>query len=124
MSTAITIAECPPGFDLEKWRGYSRLQCLRILVFERDGYTCRHCDLYIPDERPITIGWKGKFDHVPIKRWLQLDHIIPTSKGGLDTVENGQALCNICNARKGDRVRPNGPVGWDARLIPVRWVNA
>ncbi|RKY53653.1 MAG: HNH endonuclease, partial [Candidatus Neomarinimicrobiota bacterium] len=33
----------------------------------------------------------------------QADHIIPWSKGGETTVENGQALCQRCNGSKGNR---------------------
>jgi hypothetical protein len=32
----------------------------------------------------------------------QADHIIPWSKGGKTTVENGQVACPACNASKGD----------------------
>lgn len=32
---------------------------------------------------------------------LSLDHIIPYSKGGPDTVENLRVLCRYCNSRRG-----------------------
>jgi hypothetical protein len=34
---------------------------------------------------------------------LEVDHITPRSKGGLDVIENFQALCYSCNAMKQDR---------------------
>lgn len=51
-------------------------------VFQRDGYRCLRCktDLF-----------------------LTYDHIIPISKGGKTTVENGQTLCQKCNLEKGCR---------------------
>lgn len=40
----------------------------------------------------------GATDH------LSLDHIIPWSLGGEDTMENLQTMCRSCNSRKGNRV--------------------
>ena len=37
---------------------------------------------------------------------LTIDHIIPRSKGGLDTAGNLQLLCHTCNAIKGNRDMP------------------
>ncbi|MDB0600312.1 HNH endonuclease signature motif containing protein [Tenacibaculum maritimum] len=34
---------------------------------------------------------------------LTFDHVIPKSKGGKDTTENGQILCARCNRRKSNR---------------------
>ena len=55
---------------------------LREKIFNRDGRLCHEC---------------GK------KIYLQLDHIIPVSKGGKDHELNMQVLCRSCNAKKGDR---------------------
>lgn len=56
---------------------------LRFAVYERDGFTCLHCDA---------------------TENLSLDHIHPYSLGGEDALENLQTLCRSCNSRKGARV--------------------
>ena len=55
---------------------------VRREVMERDG-CCRHC---------------GAVDD------LSIDHIVPFSRGGQDTVENLQVLCRPCNSKKGAKV--------------------
>ena len=39
---------------------------------------------------------------IPFKL-MQVDHIVPVSRGGTDHIENLQLLCGHCNALKGDR---------------------
>ena len=34
---------------------------------------------------------------------LTIDHIVPVSKGGGDTLDNMQILCKPCNERKADK---------------------
>jgi hypothetical protein len=51
----------------------------RLRVFERDGYQCVRCAALID---------------------LQLDHILPFSRGGGDEETNLQTLCGPCNVEK------------------------
>lgn len=60
----------------------------RDTVLERDGHCCFYC------------GAHG----VP----LQLDHVIPRSRGGADTPDNLVACCKPCNTSKG----PKTPDEW------------
>ena len=55
---------------------------LRHKVFQRDGYRCREC------------GATNK------ETTLHIDHIIPVSKGGTNTEDNLQTLCEACNLAK------------------------
>lgn len=52
-------------------------------VFERDGYTCTYCE---------------KTGGV-----LEVDHVIPFSKGGSDDIDNLTTACRKCNRQKRDK---------------------
>lgn len=60
---------------------------LREEIMERDNYTCQICGKYMPDR----IG-------------LQIDHIVPVSKGGKTVPSNLRVLCSRCNGHKGNRM--------------------
>ena len=62
---------------------------LRLLIKERDNYTCQICKLSTDDEPHLL---------------LEIDHKIPLSKGGLTTESNLQTLCWKCNRSKGSKV--------------------
>ena len=62
---------------------------LRQKIKERDNYTCKVC---------------GNSIHVEPNLLLEIDHIIPVSKGGATVEENLQTLCWRCNRTKGDKL--------------------
>ena len=67
-------------------------QLLRLIVFERDGWTCVYC---------------GK------RTWeLTCDHVVPVSRGGSSTLENLVTACLACNLAKATKT----PEEWRAEL--------
>ncbi|MGG7177223.1 HNH endonuclease [Clostridium paraputrificum] len=62
---------------------------LREKIKERDKFTCQICGLSTNDEKNLL---------------LEIDHIIPISKGGMSLEENLQTLCWKCNRTKGAKV--------------------
>ena len=52
----------------------------RRFILDRDGWQCVYC---------------GSKDE------LEIDHIVPFSKGGACSITNSQTLCGPCNRRKG-----------------------
>lgn len=58
---------------------------VRAIVFRRDKYRCVWC--------------ASRAD-------LQLDHLVPWSAGGPDTVDNLRILCGTCNERRSNHVTP------------------
>lgn len=59
---------------------------LRFSVLQRDSFTCQYCGRKSPDVI------------------LEIDHIIPKSKGGKNKKENYQTACKDCNIGKGDGI--------------------
>jgi len=62
---------------------------LREHIKERDHYTCRHCKNSVKAEPNLL---------------LEIDHIVPLSKGGFTTEKNLQTLCWRCNRSKGAKL--------------------
>ena len=63
---------------------------LREEIKKRDKYICCNC---------------GNGTEYEPNLLLEIDHIIPVSKGGLTTVKNLQTLCWKCNRSKGAKVK-------------------
>jgi hypothetical protein len=62
---------------------------LREQIKIRDGYICQICSLSTEDEKNLL---------------LEIDHIIPLSKGGVTCESNLQTLCWKCNRSKGSKI--------------------
>jgi hypothetical protein len=62
---------------------------LRGFIKERDNYTCQQCTASVAVEPNLL---------------LEVDHIIPVSKGGLSEVGNLQTLCWRCNRTKSNKL--------------------
>lgn len=60
-----------------------------------------HFNLYAIEYIPIKRGSKRKFRKYVL---MTRDHIYPRSRGGLDTVDNSQTLCERCNSKKSDKI--------------------
>jgi HNH endonuclease len=67
---------------------------LRNLIKTRDNHTCRYCSVSLAAEPHLL---------------LEVDHVIPLSKGGLSTLENLQTLCWRCNRTKSNKVASATP---------------
>ena len=102
---------------------------IRRAVYERDGYACQHCgwssgcpDGYRGATRvAVQVGTRKKlvyfrpsftdapeirrYREEPVYRYLEVDHIVPLVAGGaFKDMANLQALCSVCNNRKGARI--------------------
>ena len=85
--------------------GYSRtpqapLRLSRRNIFVRDGFTCQYCMA-----RPGV-------------RELNLDHVVPRSRGGRSSWENLVTSCRDCNLDKGDATPDEA--GMPLRTTPKR----
>ena len=61
---------------------------LREQVLIRDNYTCQKCGISKENEPNLL---------------LEVDHIVPVSKGGITELDNLQTLCWKCNRQKGSK---------------------
>lgn len=88
----------------------SRVKFTRANIYLRDRYRCQYC------------GMKGN------KSELNIDHMVPRSRGGGSTWENVVVACIPCNRRKSNRLpeeagmfpsrKPERP-RWHPALTPV-----
>ncbi len=62
---------------------------LRSIIKTRDNHACRYCSVSLAAEPHLL---------------LEVDHIVPVSRGGLSTPNNLQTLCWRCNRFKANKV--------------------
>lgn len=58
----------------------------RFMVLHRDGFACRYCGAS------------------PGSDLLEVDHLVPRTRGGTDNAENLVAACKTCNGRKSNAI--------------------
>lgn len=80
------IAPADVEFEAKAIDSFKPRYGIRWQVFERDDFRCVAC---------------GKSAHDGVL--LHVDHIIPRSKGGTNTIDNYQTLCNECNLGKSNK---------------------
>lgn len=83
MSEKVKFAKSAAGqraLMTAKFRGY---------IKDRDDHTCQFCGVSLAEQEHLL---------------LEVDHIVPVSKGGLSVEENLQTLCWRCNRSKSNKV--------------------
>lgn len=78
-------------------------------IFERDKYTCQYCGRK-PKDRRGALKWMEK-------NVLNLDHVVPRSRGGKTTWTNVVSACCKCNTKKGNKLLRE--LGWKLKSKPV-----
>lgn len=81
----------------------STIRLTRRNIFLRDGHTCQYCGRRAPP------------------RDLNLDHVMPRSRGGPMTWENVVCSCRVCNLRKGGRTPPEANMRLLRKPVRPRW---
>jgi 5-methylcytosine-specific restriction endonuclease McrA len=79
------------------------IRLTRRNIFLRDGYTCQYC------------ARRGT------PRDLNLDHVMPRSRGGPMSWENVVCSCRVCNLKKGGRTPPEANMRLLRRPVRPRW---
>ncbi|MFO0755623.1 MAG: HNH endonuclease [Byssovorax sp.] len=72
-------------------------------VMLRDAHQCQYCA------------------RTPLVRELNIDHVMPRSRGGGDTWENLVTACRVCNLRKGRRTPEEAGMRLLRTPAPPRW---
>ena len=80
----------PSSSNRDPWRGFKFGP--RATVLQRAGGQC---------EAPVLLAW-GRCDAPAV----EVDHVVPWSRGGPTVPSNGQALCRAHNRSKGAMVPP------------------
>lgn len=86
------ISQLAEAIDFKKSAQYQRQLMtprLRRYIIDRDHNTCKNCGNSTMNEPNLL---------------LEVDHIIPVSKGGITSEENLQTLCWKCNRSKGAKI--------------------
>lgn len=103
----VRFPDCEYTSPLIKTVKYSRRN-----IYTRDKYTCQYCH----NQRPEVL--KALRAKEPKKSLLNLDHVIPKSRGGPSSWTNIVTSCKWCNADKGDKLLEE--LGWKLPKTPAK----
>lgn len=81
----------------------SSVRLTRRNIYLRDGHRCQYCARQLP------------------LRDLNLDHVMPRSRGGPMSWENLVCSCKVCNLRKGGRTPVEAGMNLLRRPVRPRW---
>lgn len=81
----------------------SSVRLTRRNIYLRDGHRCQYCARQLP------------------LRELNLDHVMPRSRGGPMSWENLVCSCKVCNLRKGGRTPVEAGMHLLRRPVRPRW---
>ena len=84
--------------DRAKKRGIEYKYYTRQQIFDRDGYDCYLCNTPVDLTAPHVQGQPGW------ETYPHIEHVIPLSKGGVDTLENVKIAHAKCNIDKGVQI--------------------
>lgn len=96
----------PEIIVLTTYNGFVRqkVKLCRRNIYERDGYTCQYC---------------GKHS---TSKDLNLDHVVPKSKGGKTSWKNIVTSCISCNSRKGNRTPKEANMSLLKKPVKPHWL--
>ncbi len=75
---------------------FTTISCNRQNIVWRDNNQCQYCANYFPLDK------------------LTMDHVLPKSRGGINSWENLVAACKRCNQKKGSRTTK------ESGMIPLK----
>ena len=95
------------------WGG-RKVRDLARLAVSVYGSRCIYC------KEPILADYSNEavYGHNHPKR-LSLEHLVPRSRGGTDSIENLRPCHLGCNSHRGNRHRPPRPTSCDPSLFPA-----
>jgi len=79
----------------------NRAFCMHTFVKLRDGQI--HPSTILRENRLLVEEGVNKCVYCGCREGSEWEHIIPTSRGGPDTIDNQVLACRRCNAEKGDK---------------------